>query len=266
MDSVEDYARKWAKREEVNVNCLSEWIKAVRTKISQRICKLKHKVKTKVDCAFNDPHVVKCLDFLQQNYVLVPADKAPNNVVFVCKSYYINCLLKELGLSDNQSNKTYTPVSFSKREIIDNQTSVLSSFGIEITKEDKSLPSMYWLPKLHKSPYKQRYIAGSSKCSTKQLSILLTKILTVIKGGLKTFSETCYSRSGINQMWILKNSKTLLENLKSTSLRSVSSISTYDFSTLYTTIPHSTLKSQLARLIKNSFFNKNGKRRYQYLV
>ena len=38
------------------------------------------------------------------------------------------------------------------------------------------------------------------------------------------------------------------------------------FSTLYTAIPHSTLKSRLAQLIKNSFFGKNGKRRYQYLV
>ena len=67
-------------------------------------------------------------------------------------------------------------------------------------------------------------------------------------------------------MWILKNSKTLLDNLKSRSLRTVSSISTYDFSTLYTTIPHVQLKSRLASLIKDSFFNKNGKRRYQFLV
>ena len=125
---------------------------------------------------------------------------------------------------------------------------------------------MYWLPKLHKSPYKQRYIAGSSKCSTKQISILLTKILTVIKEGLETYSDTAFSRNGINQMWILKNSKTLLDNLKSRSLRKVSSISTYDFSTLYTTIPHAKLKARLASLIKDSFFNKNGKRRYQYLV
>ena len=110
---------------------------------------------------------------------------------------------------------------------------------------------MYWLPKLHKSPYKQRYIAGSSKCSTKQISILLTKILTVIKDGLQTYSDTAFSRNGINQMWILKNSKTLLDNLKSRSLKTVSSISTYDFSTLYTTIPHVQLKSRLASLIKD---------------
>lgn len=31
------------------------------------------------------------------------------------------------------------------------------------------IPDLYWIPKLHKSPYKQRYIADSSKCSTKPL-------------------------------------------------------------------------------------------------
>ena len=46
----------------------------------------------------------------------------------------------------------------------------------------------------------------------------------------------------------------------------MSSISTYDFSTLYTTIPHAKLKARLASLIMDSFFNKNGRRRYQYLV
>ena len=29
MDSVEDYARQWAKREKEDVDTLSEWIKAV---------------------------------------------------------------------------------------------------------------------------------------------------------------------------------------------------------------------------------------------
>ena len=38
---------------------------------------------------------------------------------------------------------------------------------------------------LHKSPVKHRFIAGSSKCTTKKLSSLLTKILTAIKTGLE---------------------------------------------------------------------------------
>ena len=40
-------------------------------------------------------------------------------------------------------------------------------------------------------------------------------------------------------MWILKNSKDLLEYIQYWSLSSCNSINTFDFSTLYTTIPHS---------------------------
>ena len=119
---------------------------------------------------------------------------------------------------------------------------------------------------MHKNPYKHRFIAGSSKCSTKPLSILLTKLLTHIKQGLQKYCKTAYSRSWINQMWILKNSKELLEHLKSPTFNHVTSIKSFDFSTLYTAIPHQKLKDRLTSIIRNAFIFKNGNRRYKYLV
>ena len=56
-----------------------------------------------------------------------------------------------------------------------------TSFGIQTTDEELDLPYIYWIPKMRKNPYKYRFIAGSSKCSTKPLSILLTKLLAHIK-------------------------------------------------------------------------------------
>ena len=56
-------------------------------------------------------------------------------------------------------------------------------------------------------------------------------------------------------MWILKNSKELLENLKAQSLHSVNSMKSFDFSTLYTTIPHDKLKY----LIDNIFVEFGGR-------
>ena len=109
-------------------------------------------------------------------------------------------------------------------------------------------------------------IAGSKKCSTKPLSILLTKILTAVKERLHMYCATVYARSGVNQMWILKNSKELLENLKSPIFSQIYSIKTYDFTTLYTTMPHDKLKTRLFSFIGACFFNKNGKRKYSYLV
>jgi hypothetical protein len=77
-----------------------------------------------------------------------------------------------------------------------------------------------------KTPYEERYIAGSSTCSTKELSIHLTKILSAVKEGQQKYCKTVYLRSGINHMWILKNSKDLLDKLKSRSFSHVSSIKT----------------------------------------
>jgi hypothetical protein len=37
---------------------------------------------------FKDQEAVKCLSSLHDKYVIIPADKASNNIVFVCKSYY----------------------------------------------------------------------------------------------------------------------------------------------------------------------------------
>jgi hypothetical protein len=54
-------------------------------------------------------------------------------------------------------------------------------------------------------------------------------------------------------MWILKNFKELLENLKSHGISKIDSIKTYDFSTLYT-IPHNKLKSTLFQILDNWLF------------
>ena len=185
-------------------------------------------------------------------------DQSSNNIVLVCKSYYFECLIKELGINNNtSSNTTYKPTSFDKDEILANHRSFMTSLNIPSGKESEDLPYLYWIPKLHKTPYKERYIAGSSTCSTKELSIHLTKILSAVKEGQQKYCETVYSRSGINHMWILKNSKDLLDNLKSRSFSQVSSIKTFDFSTLYTTLPHDKLKTRLKETIHKAFSHRN---------
>ena len=58
-------------------------------------------------------------------------------------------------------------------------------------------------------------------------------------------------------MWILKNSKDLLDNLRSRSFSQVSSIKTFDFSTLFTTLPHEKLKTRLKETIHKAFSHRN---------
>ena len=261
MDAVEDYARRWIKREvdqDPELESLSDWVRTIRSLVQGRIHKLKNCVNSRPKFVFKDQEAVKCLSSLHDKYVIVPVDKASNNIVFVCKSYYFECLIKELGINNNtSSNTTYKPTSFDKDEILANHRSFMTSLNIPSGKESEDLPYLYWIPKLHKTPYKERYIAGSSTCSTKELSIHLTKILSAVKEGQQKYCETVYSRSGINHMWILKNSKDLLDNLKSRSFSQVSSIKTFDFSTLYTTLPHDKLKTRLKETIHKAFSHRN---------
>ena len=86
----------------------------------------------------------------------------------------------------------------------------------------------------NKSPYKHRFIAGFSKCMTKDLSCLLTKLLSTIKDGLMSYCNT--------KMWILKNSTNVLSSLDQLEVHTATSVQTFDFLTLYTSIPHDPLK------------------------
>ena len=66
-------------------------------------------------------------------------------------------------------------------------------------------------------------------------------------------------------MWILKNSKELLSSLEHQRVHKAKSIQTFDFSTLYTSIPHDLLKSRITSLVHNSFKQKDGKIRYSFI-
>ena len=76
-----------------------------------------------------DPNVAKHLFLLHDKYAIISADKAPNNIVFVFKSHYIECLIKELGIDNSLGNPTYTPTTLTKEEILDNHRSFLWNFN-----------------------------------------------------------------------------------------------------------------------------------------
>ena len=60
--------------------------------------------------------------------------------------------------------------------------------------QDK-VPTLYWLPKLHKNPIKQ-FIANSSSCTTTELSKLLTSCLTAVKNTLSSIVKR-YTRDPV---------------------------------------------------------------------
>ena len=105
---------------------------------------------------------------------------------------------------------------------------------------------------LHKRPYKAHFIANSSSCTTTSLSKVLTSCLTAIKNHWIKYCEKTYEREGINYFGSIKNSIEILNKLKAKGFQA-STISKYDFSTLYTTLPYDLIKNQFVDLIENTF-------------
>ena len=106
--------------------------------------------------------------------------------------------------------------------------------------------------KKKKKTYKARFIANSSSCTTIELSKLLTSCLTTIKNHVIQYCEKVYERSGKNLLWSIKNSYEVLNKLQSRGF-CASSSSTYDFLTLYTTLPRNLNKDKLVDLIERAF-------------
>ena len=82
------------------------------------------------ESVFDDPDVAAELAEIHEKFVVVPADKASNNIVFDCKTHYINCLMEEVGMSIITGNPTYNLTAMSKDEILQNHHSVMLTFGI----------------------------------------------------------------------------------------------------------------------------------------
>ena len=125
-------------------------------------------------------------------------------------------------------------------------------FGVKAKENQDKVPMLYWLPKLHKKMYKARFIANSSSCSTTELSKLLTSCLTAVKKHVIKYCEKVYGRFGKNLFWSIKNSGEIFDKLKARDFNATS-LSTYDFSTLYTTLPHNLIKDKLIDLIERTF-------------
>ena len=88
-NSIDLYVEQWSKREEVDLKYLSEWKDQIKELVVERISSLKEKIRSPKQKTLNGPDVKDTLRRLNDDFVLVPADKAANNVIVVCKKYYI---------------------------------------------------------------------------------------------------------------------------------------------------------------------------------
>ena len=87
-------------------------------------------------------------------------------------------------------------------------------------------------------------------------------MLGTIKDGLVRYCNTKTSRNGVNNLWNLKNSTSLLSSFDQLTTVQLHQLRHLNFSTLYTSIPHDLLKSRISNLVHNAFRKKDGSVRY----
>ena len=186
--------------------------------------------------------------------MFAPADKAANNVIIICKHFYLKVIAEELGLLDaNLGTPTYEKIDVPVDDIVNSHFEFLSGYNLSFDGKFKDLPRIHSIPKLHKNPYKFRFIAGSKYCSTKHLSVILEKGFKKIQEFWHNYCGQVEATSGVNRFWIIKNSLELLDTIAAANKLSYTKVSSWDFSTLYTTIPHADLKHCIQKLVFKVF-------------
>ena len=128
--------------------------------------------------------------------------------------------------------------------------------GFSLTVPDKfnCLPYFQWLQKLHKTPYGSRLIGVSSSCPTTLVSKILTACLGLVRKRQQVYYEAIYRNSSVKGHWLIQNSEEVSDLVsEANSKGNIISIKTYDFSTLYTNLPHTELKERVHKLVSESF-------------
>ena len=240
---------------------LYPWKNKVMQLVDSRIKDLKSKITiSKTKPSLHSQDVKSALAKLHDKFVIVPIDKASNNIAIICKRFYIQKLLNDVGVPGDIS-PTYKLSKKDQDHIIFDNSLLCEKFGRTIEEGQKVLPFMYWLPKMHYSPPRFRFIVASSSCSTKPLSSVLSIIYKHIFKQVKSFHIKSTFYRNYNRFMVIKNSQPVIERLKKINKKNAAKdISTYDFSTLYTKLPHDDLINNLSKIVDFVFAGGNSKK------
>ena len=85
--------------------------------------------------------------------------------------------------------------------------------AVDVKERQDRLPTMYLLHKLHKRPFKARFIANSSSCTTIEILQLLISCLTAIKAEVISTVRPCMKGQG-KHVLVYKNASEVLSKLK----------------------------------------------------
>jgi hypothetical protein len=107
--SVDECIQRWARKEDVTEEMFNGWRSTVLEQVKSRIETIKESAEWKEVTTLMDQETKKKLREVQEEFVLVPTDKAEMNVSIVCKAYYIH--LTVVGLTQTQTFRLLRPRS-----------------------------------------------------------------------------------------------------------------------------------------------------------
>ena len=260
IQSLEKFTEILSKKYRIPLREFKEWIDKVIQVLNNRLRRFNGERNNRKSI-LTEMEIKEYLRDFHDKYIVVPADKAAGNFVIICKKLYVSIMMNELGIDSNYmavGNMTYIPCARSNEDIIEEHIKFSQdNFNIAVNENDKVIPKLFWIPKLHKTPFKSRFIAGASKCSSKKLSILVNKALKVVREQFQKYCSAIQNNTGVNMFWSIKSSTEFLnknDNIKA------SCIKVFDFSTLYTSLELNLVENAINKIIDMVFNEK-----YKYI-
>lgn len=126
-------------------------------------------------------------------------------------------------------------------------------FELIVDHDNLQIPVLFGIPKFHKNPVKMRYIAGAAKSTLKPLSILAYNVLSMLKTHFRNYCNIAEQRSNTKRYISINNCATVSDKLRTIS--KFNTAKSYDFSTLYTKLPHDAVMKCLFSLVERLYTN-----------
>ena len=236
-----------------SVRLFSQWRTEILNDVKSKLDNMKP---YKFNSCLKDKEVLDELSKLQEDFVFTPVDKAANNVSIVCKKFYVDQLAAEVENSGNFEKCD----SITMDNVMEAHKKAYADFKIQVSDDIWKLPFVYWTSKMHKTPPKFRYITSGVNSSMSLLSEHVGKCLKALLKSTKSQSRYENKFNGFNDYFIIDDRKEVVELMEMMNANRKrggrKKVSTYDFSTLYTSIPHDKLKEKMKEFVNNIFRKK----------
>ena len=138
--ALNDFGNRWCKREYVEPDALKEWKVSIFKIVDQRIkfySQNTNILPSKPKSTFR--HLKQGIQAFHRKFVLVPADKAANNVVVVWRLHYINTLKQELS-----GTMAYKETSEEEKSVVIGHCNHLAlQFSVCVKERQDRLPKLH---------------------------------------------------------------------------------------------------------------------------